>query len=49
MSRMGREAPLPDEMQGRWVDSQDPSYVVEIRGGEVTYGACQLVRPGSQD
>src|ERR1041385_1114054 len=38
MSRMGREAPLPDEMQGKWVDSEDPSYVVEIRGGEVTYG-----------
>ena len=35
---MGREAPLPDEMQGRWVDSDDPSYVVDIRGGEVTYG-----------
>jgi len=37
MSRSGREAPLPDEMQGQWVDSQDPSYVVEISGGEVTY------------
>jgi hypothetical protein len=38
MSRSGRAAPLPDEMQGKWVDSEDPSYVVEISGGEVTYG-----------
>jgi hypothetical protein len=38
MSRLGREAPLPDEMQGQWVDSEDPSFVVEISGGEVTYG-----------
>jgi hypothetical protein len=38
MSRLGPEAPLPDEMQGRWVDSEDPSFVVEISGGEVTYG-----------
>jgi hypothetical protein len=37
MSRLGREAPLPDEMQGRWVDSEDPSFVVVIDGGEVTY------------
>jgi hypothetical protein len=38
MSQVGREAPLPDEMQGQWVDANDPSYVVEICGGEVTYG-----------
>src|SRR5262249_13087365 len=38
MSRTRREAPLPEEMQGQWVDSDDPSYVVEVRGGEVTYG-----------
>ena len=38
MSRLGREAPLPAEMQGRWVDSEDSSFVVEIRGGEVAYG-----------
>ncbi len=36
MSPLGREAPLPEEMQGQWVDSDDPSYVVEICGGEVT-------------
>jgi hypothetical protein len=25
-------------MQGQWVDFEDPSFVVEISGGEVTYG-----------
>ena len=35
MSRSGREAPLPDEMQGQWVDSEDPSFVVEISGGKL--------------
>jgi len=38
MSRLGREAPLPSEMQGQWVDPEDPSFVIEISGGEVTYG-----------
>lgn len=34
--RVGRAAPLPDAMQGRWVDAEDPSSELVIAGGEVT-------------
>ena len=36
MERVGREAPLPSEMQGRWIDADDPSSVLVVNGGEVT-------------
>jgi len=36
MQRLGRDAPLPDEMQGRWADVEDPASVLIIEGGEVT-------------
>ena len=33
--QLGRDAPLPDEMQGRWVDADDPSTELVVSGGEV--------------
>ena len=36
MERLGRGEPLPDAMQGRWVDVDDPSGVLVVSGGEVT-------------
>jgi hypothetical protein len=36
MERLGRAEPLPDAMQGRWVDVDDPSGVLVVSGGEVT-------------
>jgi hypothetical protein len=40
MSRLGRAAPLPEEMQGRWVDADDGSSELIVTGGEITcYGA----------
>ena len=36
MERAGRDVPLPDEMQGRWVDVDEPSTALVIAGGEVT-------------
>lgn len=35
MDRVGREAPLPDKMQGRWIDADDPSCELLVSGGEV--------------
>jgi hypothetical protein len=35
MTRLEREAPLPDEMQGRWVEVDDESILI-VDGGEVT-------------
>lgn len=35
MERLGREAPLPNEMQGRWIDVEDPTSMLIIDGGEV--------------
>lgn len=35
MERFGRDAPLPDEMQGRWRDAEEPSLELIIQGGEV--------------
>ena len=36
MERVERAAPLPDEMQGRWIDAEDPSSELHIVGGEIT-------------
>ena len=33
--RLGRAAPLPKAMQGRWVDVDDRSSVLVVTGGEV--------------
>lgn len=33
--RLGRAAPLPDAMQGRWIDVDDPKSELVIAGGEV--------------
>jgi hypothetical protein len=35
MTRLGREAPLPDEVQGRWTDVDDPTVELIVQGGEV--------------
>ncbi len=36
MERAGRNAPLPTEMQGRWVDVEDPSSELVVSGSEVS-------------
>ena len=36
MERFGRGEPLPDAMQGLWVDIDDPSSALLVTGGEVT-------------
>lgn len=36
MERLGRDTPLPSEMQGRWVDLDDPATELTVSGGEVT-------------
>ena len=36
MERLGRDVPLPGEMQGRWTDVEDPASELIVRGGEVT-------------
>jgi hypothetical protein len=36
MGRLGREAALPREMQGRWVDADDASSELIVNGGEIT-------------
>jgi hypothetical protein len=36
MARQEREAPLPEEMQGRWVEADDPSSELLVEGGEIT-------------
>lgn len=35
MERLGSDAPLPAEMQGRWADVEEPSSELIVRGGEV--------------
>jgi len=35
MEQLGREAPLPAEMQGHWMDADDPSAALVVSGGEV--------------
>ena len=34
--RVGPMMPLPEAMQGRWIDADDPSSELVIAGGEVT-------------
>lgn len=36
MERVGRDVPLPGEMQGRWTDVDDPASELIVEGGEVT-------------
>lgn len=36
MERLGRDAPLPGQMQGRWTDLEDPTSELIVQGGEVT-------------
>jgi hypothetical protein len=36
MERLGRDAPLPPEMQGRWTDVEDATSELIVQGGEVT-------------
>ncbi|WP_119273874.1 hypothetical protein [Taklimakanibacter deserti] len=36
MERLGRDAPLPEEMQGRWIDVKDPTSELIVQDGEVT-------------
>ena len=36
MMAVGREAPLPDEMQGRWVDAEEINSELIVDGGEIT-------------
>ncbi|WP_448663871.1 hypothetical protein ACG3SL_04130 [Sphingomonas sp. CJ20] len=35
MERFERDAPLPNEMQGRWADIENPSSELIIEGGKV--------------
>ena len=37
MERLGRDAPIPDEMQGRWTDIEDPNSELIVDGGQITY------------
>ena len=36
MQRLGREAPLPQGMQGHWIDPLDPASELIVSGGEIT-------------
>jgi uncharacterized glyoxalase superfamily protein PhnB len=36
MQRLERAAPLPREMQGRWVEMDDPAAELIVNGGEIT-------------
>ncbi len=36
MARLDRETSLPCEMQGRWVDVEDPLSELIVNGGEIT-------------
>jgi hypothetical protein len=35
MQRVERDVPLPNEMQGKWIDVDDPASELVIHGGEV--------------
>ena len=37
MEPVGRDAPFPSEMQGHWVDADDPSSDLVVNGGEVSW------------
>ena len=36
MERLGRDVPLPGEMQGRWTEVEDPASELIVEGGAVT-------------
>ena len=36
MNRQERDEPLPNEMQGRWVDTEDGASELIVTGGEIT-------------
>jgi hypothetical protein len=36
MSRQARSTPFPSGMQGRWLDTEEPSAELIVAGGEVT-------------
>jgi len=36
MERPARKAPLPEEMQGHWVEAGEPSSELIVNGGEIT-------------
>ncbi len=39
MVRLRRETSLPQVMQGRWIDADEPSSELMVNGGEITcYG-----------
>jgi hypothetical protein len=39
MDRVRRDGPLPEKMQGRWVDADEPKSELIVQGGEITcYG-----------
>jgi hypothetical protein len=40
--RLSREAPLPEEMQGRWVDIDEPECEVLIEGGTILGGGSEV-------
>lgn len=35
---LGREAPFPLEMQGRWVEDEDRTWEVIVSGSEISWG-----------
>jgi len=35
MEQLGRDVPLPAEMQGRWIDADDQSAELVVSGGEI--------------
>ncbi|MES0206742.1 hypothetical protein [Mesorhizobium sp. LNHC209A00] len=35
MERLERDAPLPVEMQGRWIDVEDSTSALIVQGGEI--------------
>jgi len=37
MTRVGRDAPLPTQMQGQWVDADDSASELIVSGGEVEF------------
>ncbi|WP_200929629.1 hypothetical protein [Burkholderia sp. lig30] len=40
MNRLGRDEPLPQQMQGRWVSADDLHSALVVDGGEITcFGA----------
>ncbi|PXA84295.1 hypothetical protein DMC47_40910 [Nostoc sp. 3335mG] len=36
MDRLGRDMPLPEEMQGHWIDADDKTSELVVNGGEIT-------------